>query len=248
MMLRLKSKEDIRAIRSSGKLLAETFAWISEQITEGMTGLELDAMAKEYIVKRKGKPAFLGYSGFPNTLCISINNAVIHGIPSNKPFKPGDVVSVDCGINLDGYISDMAYSYAIGEVSPAVSKLMKTTEESLYLGIAQAGPDKRVHDISRAVYQHNKAQGYGIVRPYCGHGVGFEVHEDPQVPNYVGGANPRLKVGMVIAIEPMVNLGTDDVYVLGDSWTVVTRDGSISAHYEHTIAIVPEGYEILTQL
>ena len=246
-MLRLKTEKDIDGIRKSCRLLAEMFDFVSRTITEGMTGLELDRLSEEFIRKHGGKPAFLMYDGFPGSLCISVNNAVIHGIPNKIPFKAGDIVGIDAGINLGGYISDMAYTYGIGTVDEKVKKLMKIAEESLYLGIAKATNGNRVHDISRAVFQHNKKEGYGIVRSYCGHGVGFEVHEEPQIPNYVGGPNPRLKPGMVIAIEPMVNLGTDDVYVLPDKWTVVTRDGRPSVHFEHTVAILEDRTEILTK-
>ncbi len=247
-MIRLKSKEDIDGIRKSCKLLMQTFAVLAPLVKLGASGLELDKVATEFIRKRGGKPAFLGYQGFPNALCVSVNDAVIHGIPNKKPFNQGDVVGIDCGISLDGYISDAAYTYAIGMVPPRIRLLMKTAEESLYLGIQEARVGNRVHDISRAVYRHNKREGFGIVRPYCGHGVGFEVHEEPQVPNYVGsGSNPRLKPGMVIAIEPMVNLGGDDVHVAKDDWTVLTSDHQFSVHYEHTVAITEKGPFILTQ-
>lgn len=246
--MRLKTEADIEGIRRSCKLLAEAFVFIGETINEGMTGKELDAMVQSWIKARKAKPSFLNYQGFPGALCISVNSAVIHGIPDKKPFKSGDVVGVDCGLIVDGYYSDMAYTYGIGTVSPELLAMMKTAEESLYLGIDQALDGNRIHDISRAIYQHNKARGYGVVRPYCGHGVGFDVHEDPQVPNYVSGPNPRLRAGMVLALEPMINLGTDDVHELSDGWTVATRDGKPSVHFEHTIAIMAGKTEILTKL
>ena len=246
-MIRLKSKEDIEGIRKSCRLLAKTFAMLGPLVKAGATGLELDRIAQEFIRKHGGKPAFLGYDGFPNALCISVNDAVIHGIPSKRPFLPGDLVGIDCGISLGGYISDAAYTYAIGEIPDRLRLLMKTAEESLYLGIAEAKPGNRIHDISRAIFRHNRKEGFGIVRPYCGHGVGFDVHEEPQVPNYVGaGANPRLKPGMVLAIEPMVNLGGDDVFVARDGWTVMTADHQVSAHFEHTVVITEEGPQILT--
>jgi methionyl aminopeptidase len=247
-MIRLKSHDEIQGIRRSCKLLAETFLYISETISEGMTGLELDRIVAERIKKQGAKGAFLGYEGFPNTLCISVNEGVIHGIPNKQPFKSGDVVGVDCGIILDSWVSDMAYTYGIGTLRPEIQTLMKTAEESLYLGIENAREGGRIHDISQAIFKHNKAQGYGVVRPYCGHGVGFDVHEEPQVPNYVGGPNPRIKSGLVIAIEPMINLGLDAVRVLPDKWTVVTRDGKPSVHYEHTIVIYDGITEILTSL
>ena len=246
-MIRLKSPADIEGIRKSCRLLAQTFELIKPLVIAGCTGLDLDRAAFDFIKSKKAKPAFLNYDGFPNTLCISVNDAVIHGIPNKQEFKTGDVVSVDCGIIIDGYVSDAAFTFPIGEVSQRMSLLLKTAEESLYQGIAEAKAGNRVHDISRAIFKHNKQFGFGIVRPYCGHGVGFDVHEEPQIPNYVGaGANPRLKPGMVIAIEPMVNLGGDGVHVAKDGWTVLTSDHQASVHFEHTIAILEDRTEILT--
>lgn len=247
-MTRLKGPADIDGIRRSCQLLARTFEYLSPHVQAGCTGLELDKIAHAFIKSKGGTPAFLNYDGFPNTLCVSVNDAVIHGIPNKKPFAEGDLVSIDCGIVLDGYVSDAAYTYAIGSVGERVALLMKTAEESLFLGIQAAVAGNRVHDISKAVFRHNKQHGFGIVRPYCGHGVGFDVHEEPSIPNYVGpGANPRLKPGMVIAIEPMVNLGGDDVRQAADGWTVLTTDHKPSVHYEHTVAILEDRTEILTQ-
>ncbi len=244
----IKNDEQIRGIRKSCDLLRDTFRSLREMVKEGTTPLALDAHARKYIESRQGIPAFLGYNGFPATLCISLNEAVIHGIPDNRPLQQGDVVSIDCGINLGGYYSDCAYSFEIGKVRPDVKKLLTITKESLYLGIDAAKKGNRIKDISRAVYRHVSQHGYGVVRSFCGHGVGLSIHEDPQVPNYPGGGpNPRLKPGMVLAIEPMVNLGGDDVKVLSDDWTVVTRDSSISAHFEHTVLITENGPEILTE-
>jgi methionyl aminopeptidase len=246
-MIRIKTTEQINGIRKSCNLLALTFKEVRKSIHEGITPKELDKIAYKFIIDNGGKPAFLGHQGFPGTLCTSVNEAVIHGIPNNKALVDGDILSIDCGINLDGFYSDAAFTVAIGNVDQKVKDLLTTTEESLFLGIQAAIPGNRVKDISRAIFRHVHSKGYGVVRPYCGHGVGLEVHEEPQIPNYVGGgANPRLKAGMVIAIEPMVNLGGDDVRILPDDWTVVTRDGSISAHFEHTVAILDNGPEILT--
>lgn len=246
-MMKLKSLDDIEGIRKSCRLLAHTFEYIAGIIHEGMTGNALDAKAEEFIRDHGGVPAFKGYSGFPATLCISLNEAVIHGIPDKRPFKSGDLVGIDCGISLNGFISDAAHTFPIGIISPELHKLCKIAEESLYLGIAEALQGRRINDISRAIYRHNKREGYGVVRSYCGHGVGFEVHEDPQVPNYVGnGPNPRIKPGMVLAIEPMVNLGVDDVYVADDGWTVLTSDRKPSVHFEHTVAVLADRTEILT--
>jgi methionyl aminopeptidase len=185
---------------------------------------------------------------YPASLCVSINNEVIHGIPGPRKLKSGDIVSLDLGVELNGYFSDMAITLAVGEVSAARKKLMAVTRECLLAGIAEAVPGNRISDISRAVYDRAAASGYGVVREYCGHGVGFANHEDPQVPNYVGaGPNPRLKEGMVIAIDPMIYAGSGDIELLADGWTVVTTDGKDSAHFEHTVAVVKNGMEILTR-
>jgi methionyl aminopeptidase len=247
-MALIKDSTQIEGIRASSRLLADTFQFLRDRVKEGITPIALDGIVREFIEKAGGQPSFLGYSGFPASICVSVNKAVIHGIPDKRPFQEGDVVGVDCGIILNGYYSDSAYTFPIGKITPDIKKLLTITKESLYLGIDQAAVGNRVKDISRAVYRHVIPHGYGVVRSYCGHGVGLAIHEDPQVPNYPGsGPNPRLKPGMVLAIEPMINLGGDDVKVLDDDWTVVTRDGSISAHYEHTILVTDEGPEILTQ-
>lgn len=246
-MIKVKNAEQVEGIRKSCRLLAEMFDMIEPEVKAGVSPLDLDRRCREFINDNKGTPAFLGYGGFPNTLCTSVNEAVIHGIPGRQPLRDGDVISIDCGIDLDGYISDSAYTFPVGEVSQDVAKLLRITEESLYLGIEAAIAGNRVKDISRAVYSHTRGEGYGVVREYSGHGVGLEVHEEPSIPNYPGsGPNPRLKPGMVLAIEPMINLGGDSVRVLDDDWTVVTRDRSVSAHFEHTIAIHADRTEILT--
>ncbi len=246
-MIKIKNSKQIEGIRQSCRLLADVLDTAETLIVEGAIPLEIDAAVQQMIEDGGGRPAFLGYHGFPASLCFSVNEAVIHGIPGRDALKSGDIVSIDCGIELNGFFSDSAHTIAVGNVSPAVHALMKTAEESLYLGITAAQPGNRLKDISRAVYDHNHAQHYGLVRPYGGHGVGLALHEDPHISNFVGrGPNPRLKPGMVIAIEPMVNLGGDDITVLDDDWTVVTADGSVSVHYEHTVAITVDGPEILT--
>jgi methionyl aminopeptidase len=246
-MIRIKNSEQIEGIRESCRLLAAMFDMIEPEVKAGVTPKQLDGKCYEFISDHGATPAFLGYGGFPATLCTSVNHAVIHGIPDDRPLESGDVMSIDCGINLNGFISDSAYSFPVGEVSAEVTRLLKVTEESLYKGIEAAVVGNRVKDISRAVYSHTKREGYGIVREYSGHGVGLDVHEEPSIPNYPGsGPNPRLKPGMVIAIEPMINLGGDGVRVLDDEWTVVTQDQSISAHFEHTVAILADRTEILT--
>lgn len=248
-MIKLKSINEINGIRESCKLLAETHKELAKLVEVGISTLELDKFARNYIVQRGGKPAFLGYMDYPASLCTSINEVVIHGIPSKRKLKEGDIVSLDLGINLKGYFSDAAVTLPVGKISEDAKELIKITKESLYLAIKQAVTGNRIHHISRAVYDHAKKSNYGVVRDFCGHGVGFSPHESPQVPNYVGsGPNPRIKKGMVLAIEPMINLGVDDVLVLDDEWTVLTVDKKISAHWEHTVAVFEDHTEILTML
>jgi len=216
----------------------------------GVETIEIDRWVQNWIKKAGGKPVFLGYgpkkNPFPAAICISINNEVIHGIPGKRRIREGDLVGLDCGIDLGGYISDQAVSIEAGKVSRELHELNVTTRECLYKGIAAIKPKERLLQIARAVEGHAKTKGYGIVREYCGHGVGFELHEDPQVPNYPHGANPRMNNGMVFAIEPMINMGSGDVEVLEDGWTVVTADDKASAHWEHTVAIFHDQAEILT--
>ena len=216
----------------------------------GVETLEIDRWVQNWIKKAGGKPVFLGYgprkNPFPAAICISINSEVIHGIPGKRRIREGDLVGLDCGIDLGGYISDQAVSIEAGKVSRELHELNVTTRECLYKGIAAIKPKERLLQIARAVEAHAKTKGYGIVREYCGHGVGFELHEDPQVPNYPHGANPRMSNGMVFAIEPMINMGSGDVEVLEDGWTVVTADDKASAHWEHTVAIFHDQAEILT--
>lgn len=246
-MIKFKNERQMDGIRRSCRLLAGVLDEAEALVVEGAIPREIDAAVQRMIEDAGGRPAFLGYHGFPASLCFSVNEAVIHGIPDDTPLKRGDVVSIDCGIELENYYSDSARTVAVSSVPPDVQELMKTAEESLYLGIEAAQAGNRIKDISRAIYDHNNARGYGLVRPYGGHGVGLALHEDPHISNFVGrGPNPRLKPGMVIAIEPMVNLGGDDIVVLDDDWTVVTADASISVHYEHTVAVTEDGPEILT--
>jgi methionyl aminopeptidase len=247
--VKLKNPRQIQEIRESGKILARTLKQLGEIVEPGLPLTDFDDRCRELLRKEGAKPAFLGYMGFPSSVCVSVNEQVIHGIPTKRRLKEGDVVSLDLGVDLHGFISDSAATFPVGEIAPEVVTLLDVTREALERGIAAARPGGRVHDISRAVYDFVSPHGYGIVRPYCGHGVGFDVHEEPQVPNYVSrGPNPRLKPGMVIAIEPMINLGEDDVDLLDDDWTVVTSDGSVSAHFEHTIAILQDGIQVLTEI
>jgi methionyl aminopeptidase len=217
-------------------------------VKPGIRTIDLDAFCHDYIVKGGGKPAFLKYDGYPNSLCVSVNEEVIHGIPGDRVLKQGDIVGLDCGIDLDGFFSDQALTLGVGSVDPESERLMRVTRECLELAIGEARAGNRVNHISRAVYKHATEAGFGVVSQYCGHGVGLEVHEEPSVPNYVGpGPNPRLVPGMVLALEPMINLGSGDIRLLDDDWTVVTKDRKASAHFEHTVAILADRTEVLTQ-
>ena len=248
-MIKLKSINEINGIRESCKFLAETHKELAKLVEVGISTIELDRFARNFIEKRGGIPAFLGYMDYPATLCTSINEVVIHGIPSKRKLKDGDIISLDLGINYKGFFSDAAVTLPVGNISKEAEKIIKVTKEALFLGIEQAVLGNRIHHISKAVYKHAKEENYGVVRDYCGHGVGFSPHESPQVPNYPSsGPNPRIKKGMVLAIEPMINLGVDDVRVLDDEWTVLTMDKKISAHWEHTVAVFADHTEILTML
>ncbi len=246
-MIRLKNKEQLDGIRRSCAMLSELFTRIVPMVREGVSTKELDDATQGFIEARGARSWFLGYGDYPASICVSVNEEVIHGIPGKRRLKEGDIVGLDCGIDLEGYFSDSAITVPVGRVSEEAERLMRVTRECLDRGIAAIVPGARIHDVSRAVFAHATANGYGVVRQYCGHGVGFEPHEDPQVPNYVSpGPNPRIVPGMVLAIEPMINLGRGDVKVLDDEWTVVTLDKKISAHYEHTVAVLPEGVDVLT--
>lgn len=249
-MITIKTKDDINGIRKSCALLHSLFEELDGYIKEGLSTKAIDIFCEEFIRKHGGKPAFLHYEGFPATACVSVNEEVIHGIPSHhRIIKSGDLVKVDLGINLNGYFSDSAHGYEIGEVSPNVKKLNKATRESLYYAIDTIANAKspRLNDIGRAVFTYCTERGFGVVKDYCGHGVGLAVHEEPNVVNYINPQyNARLKEGMVIAIEPMITLGDWRVHTLDNDWTVVTNDKSVAAHWEHTVAITENGVEILT--
>jgi methionyl aminopeptidase len=246
-LIRLKNQAQLAKIRESCRLLSLLFADLTPRVKPGVRTDELDEAARSFIFAHGGKPAFLGFEGYPASLCVSVNEEVIHGIPGKRKLMEGDIVGLDCGIDLDGGFSDAAITLPVGAVSEDAARLMRVTRECLDRALAAVKPGGRIHDIARAVYGHATANGYGVVRSYCGHGVGFEPHEDPQIPNYVSpGPNPRIVPGMVLAIEPMINLGTDAVRVLDNDWTVVTLDKKISAHYEHTVAILDNGVEVLT--
>ncbi|WP_047808646.1 type I methionyl aminopeptidase [Desulfosporosinus acididurans] len=247
-MIELKNASQFKRMRKAGKIVADALALMREVARPGITTLELDRRAEEYIRAQGAIPAFKGYNGFPATLCTSVNEQVVHGIPSLRSLESGDIISIDCGAVIDGYFGDAALTLPIGDVDENLIKLLKVTEESLMFGIAQAKVGNRLYDISHAVQKHVEDNGFSIVRDYVGHGIGRAMHEDPQIPNFgKPGRGPRLEVGMALAIEPMVNMGTYEVLTLKDHWTVVTKDKKPSAHFEHTVAITENGLEILTR-
>lgn len=249
MAIMIKSAAEIEKMRRSGAALRKVHDAVREVVGPGATTMDLERAAAAKVEELGVVPAFKGYHGYPAVLCTSVNHEVIHGIPNDRgALKEGDIVSVDCGVVVDGFYSDCAVTYAVGTPSPAVKKLLRVTEASLYAAIEQAVPGGRLFDISHAVQSMCEAEGYGVVREFVGHGIGRSMHEDPQVPNIGSpGKGPRLKPGMVLAIEPMINLGKPEVKVLEDGWTAVTVDGSFSAHFEHTVAITKDGPVILTR-
>lgn len=249
-MIKLKNEAQIQGIADSGKILAELFNEIEAMIKPGVSTGELDDFVRTFLKKRDAEPAFLDYNGFPGAYCASVNEEVIHGIPSKRRIlKEGDIIGCDIGVTWKGFISDSARTFPVGKITPELQKLLEVTKECLAKGIEQAVAGNRIKDIGKAITEHAAPHGYGIVHSYCGHGVGFAVHEDPQVSNSYPsrGPNPRIKPGMVLAIEPMINLGTAEVDLLDDDWTVVTSDGSYSAHFEHTVAVFADRTEILTK-
>lgn len=248
-MIILKSNREIDKMREAGKVVAETHAFLKEIIKPGITTKELDLAAEEFIIKKGAIPAFKGYHGFPGSICASINEEVVHGIPGLRKLKDGDIISIDIGSIVDGYYGDAAKTYAVGNISEKAANLIKVTKESFFEGIKFAKVGYRLSDISNAIQNHIENNGFSVVRDYVGHGIGQEMHEDPQIPNFgPAGRGPRLKEGMVLAIEPMVNEGTYHVKTLDDNWTVITNDRKLSAHYEHTIVITNDEPEILTAL
>lgn len=247
-MILLKNKEDLNRLHKANLIVAEALQEIKTHIKSGISTAELDSIAERYIRKRKGIPAFKGYRGYPATLCVSINEEVVHGIPGPRKLKKGDIVSLDIGVFLDGYYGDAAITIGLDNISLQAQRLMKTTEESLYAGIEKARAGNRLSDISVAIQNHVESNGFSVVRDFVGHGIGRNLHEDPQIPNFYspGTYNPRLEEGMVFALEPMVNQGTYQVKILEDGWTAVTKDGKLSAHFEHTIAITSKAPWILS--
>lgn len=252
-MIFIKTREEIELMRESALMVSKTLAIIAKEIKPGITPLFLDQLAETFIRDNGGIPAFKGYKGprgvpdFPATLCISINEAVVHGIPDKKPLQNGDIISVDCGVKKNGFYGDHAYTFAVGEISSDKQKLIDVTKASLYKGIEQMISGNRIGDISYAIQQYAESHGYGVVRELVGHGLGKSMHEDPEVPNFgKRGDGPKLREGMVLAIEPMINMGTKNVRSLQDGWTIVTADGKPSAHFEHDVAIVEGKPEILS--
>lgn len=246
-MIILKSKDEIEKMRSASRVVAEVLQELRKALRPGMTTLELDAIAERGIRGRGAIPAFKGYRGFPNTLCVSVNEQVVHGIPSKRRLKEGDIVGLDLGAIWEGYYGDAAVTVTVGRAAPEAEDLLTTTREALHAGIKQARPGNHLSDISHAIQTYAEARGYTVVRAFVGHGIGTALHEEPQVPNFgPPSRGPRLKAGMVLAIEPMVNIGEAEVEILDDGWTVVTADGQLSAHFEHTIAITERGPEILS--
>lgn len=248
-MIILKTEKELAYMRDAGRIVAGAHAEIAQAVRPGVTTAELDRIAEEYITRKGGRPAFKGLYGYPATICASVNEQVVHGIPGLRVLQNGDIISIDIGAEINGYFGDSAVTLPVGEVSPQVSRLLEVTEQSLYQGIARAVEGNRLTDISHAIQKYVEAHGYSVVRDYVGHGIGSSMHEEPQVPNFGRpGRGPRLKAGMTLAIEPMVNMGTYKVRTLPDNWTVVTDDLQYSAHFEHTIAITESEPEILTRL
>jgi len=247
-MIVKKTKREIGIMREAGRIVALTHKEIKKHIRPGITTAALDRIAEAFIESQGATPSFKGYGGFPGSICTSVNEVLVHGIPGNHELKDGDIISIDIGANYRGYHGDSAWTYAVGTISDRLQQLLDVTEASLYKGLKMAKPGNRLSDISHAIQQHVEQYGYSIVEDFVGHGIGQNLHEDPPIPNY-GPPNqgPILKPGMTLAIEPMVNQGKKDVRILPDNWTVITVDRSMCAHFEHTIAITDDGYEILTR-
>lgn len=248
-MIILKSPEEIKKMAQSCRIVAQTLQYLGEKVKPGITTREIERLADDYIRANDAVPAFKGYRGYPASICTSVNNEVIHGIPSDTVLREGDILGVDLGVYKNGFYGDAAYTFPVGRIRPEVETLLRVTEEALYIGIENAKPDNRVSDISHSIQNHAEAHGFSVVRAFVGHGIGRELHEDPQVPNFgPPGRGPRLRPGMTVAIEPMVNEGSHEVAILDDGWTAVTLDGKLSAHFEHTVLVTTEKPRILTKL
>lgn len=236
-------------MREAGRIVAETHRLMADAVKPGITTGELDAIADKFIRSQGAIPSFKGYNGFPSSICASVNDELVHGFPGSRKLNEGDIISIDIGAQYEGFHGDSAWTYGVGTISSEAQRLLDVTEESLYAGLALIKPDVRLYTISHAIQEVIEAAGFSVVREYVGHGIGADLHEEPQIPNYgVPNRGPRLKPGMVLAIEPMVNIGERYVRTLEDNWTVVTQDGSLCAHFEHTVAVTEDGFEILTIL
>ncbi len=246
-MIYIKTPEEIELTRAASDLVSRTLGEVAKWVRPGVTTLKLDTIAREFILDNGGKPACLGYHGFPGTLCIEVNETVVHGFPSNYALREGDIVGTDCVVELNGFNGDSCYTFAVGEIDPKVQALLTDTKASLYKGIEAAKAGKRVGDVSNAVQTYVERRGYSVVREMCGHGIGKSMHEDPEVPNYGRrGIGPVLKPGMIICIEPMINLGSKNIVIERNGWECRTRDRRQSAHFEHTVLITADEPEILT--
>jgi len=246
-MIILKSAADIDKMRAACRIVAGALAGLRKIVRPGVTTRQLDRFAEEYIVKHNARPAFKGYMGYPSSLCASVDEVVVHGIPDDRELREGEIIGLDLGAVIDGFYGDAAITVPVGEISPDLLRLMEVTEQSLYKGIERAVSGNRVSDISHAVQVHAESAGYSVVRDFVGHGIGRKLHEDPQVPNFgPPGQGTRLKPGMTLAIEPMINMGVSHTVILDDGWTAVTMDRKPSAHFEHTVAVTEAGPEILT--
>lgn len=243
----MRDQDEVAVIREAGRLAAQTIDVLARELRPGITTAELDRLAESFIVGHGARPAFKGYRGFPASICPSINEEVVHGIPGPRALRDGDVIGIDVGVEKDGYFADHACTFVVGKANETVERLLRVTREALLKGVAKAVPGNRVGDISHAIQSHVEAEGFSVVRTLVGHGIGKAMHEEPQVPNYgPPDRGPKLMAGQVLAIEPMVNVGGPDVVTLDDGWTVVTKDGSLSAHFEHTVVVGAQGPEILS--
>lgn len=246
-MITIKSKREVELLKIAGNIVYQTHQYLKPYIKEGITTKELDKLAEDFIRSKDATPSFKGYEGFPSTLCTSVNSEVVHGFPSDRKLKNGDIISIDIGACYKGYHGDSAWTYTVGEVDEKTRKLLEDTKKSLFVGLEQVKPGNKIGDIGYAIEQYAHKHSLGVVRELCGHGVGTSVHEDPEVPNYgIPNTGPRLKEGMVIAVEPMLTMGSPRIYVHDNDWTIDTQDGSLSAHFEHTVVVTKDGYQILT--
>jgi methionyl aminopeptidase len=246
-MIIYKSKDEIREMSCSNRIVAQVLAEVTRKAKPGITTLELDRYAEKRAREMGAVPAFKGYRGYPASLCTSVNEEIVHGIPSSRVLKNGDILSIDFGVVLNGFYGDAAVTVPVGDISGTAARLIETVKESLFRGIKQAAAGNRISDISAAVQEYVEKNGFNVIRNFVGHGIGYSLHEEPQIPNYgAPGQGPKIKPGMVLAIEPMISVGNWEVEIMRDNWTAVTKDGSLSAHYEHTIAVTAEGPEILS--